>query len=65
MKKIELTYKEIELLQFIVKNFITISSIKFYGVPDNSVSTAALNRIDALRVKLIKMRAQMEYEKRD
>lgn len=57
MKKTQLTYEEIELLQFISKNFVD-------GLPDMLITEALVQKIDALQLKLIMMRAQLEYEKR-
>lgn len=58
MKKTQLTYEEVELLQFISKNFVD-------GLPDTLITEALVKKIEALQLKLIMMRAQMEYEKRD
>jgi hypothetical protein len=58
MKKTQLTYEEIELLQFISKNAID-------GLPGAVITDALVTRLEQLQLKLITMRAQMEYEKRD
>jgi hypothetical protein len=54
MKKIELNYEEIELLQFILRR-----------VGDNQwfINEYMQEKIDALKLKLTAMRAQMEYIK--
>lgn len=51
MKKINLTYEEIELLQFLVK----IVDQPYF------INEEMQERIDALQLKLIAMRAQLEY----
>jgi hypothetical protein len=58
MKKTQLTYEEIELLQFISKNAID-------GLPGVMVTDALVTKLDMLQLKLIMMRAEMEYAKRD
>ena len=52
MKKIELNYEEIELLQFILRR-----------VGDNQwfINEYMQEKIDALKLKLTAMRAQSEY----
>ena len=57
MKKTQLTYEEIELLQFISKNFVD-------GLPDMLITEALVKKIEALQLTLIMMRAEMEYAKR-
>lgn len=53
MKKVELTYAEIETLQYILKN---LSS-------DYYISESMQKKIDTLYMKLIGMRAQLEKQK--
>jgi hypothetical protein len=53
MKKINLTYEEIELLQFLVK----IVDQPYF------INEEMYEKIDALQLKLIAMRAQLEYLK--
>lgn len=48
MKKIQLSYADIELLQFILKNF-------------TAESTAMEDKVEYLQLKLIAMRTQLEY----
>lgn len=55
MKKLQLSYAEIELLLFILKNFKT----------DTPHLRSMTNSVYNLQLKLITMIAQMEYEKRD
>jgi len=52
MKKIELTYEEIELLQFL----LGLLDLAEYYIDEN-----LQEKIDALQLKLIAMRAQLEY----
>ena len=54
MKKIELTYEEIELMQFILNN---VDTAGWY------ISESMYEKIDALKLKLIAIRAQSEYLK--
>lgn len=54
MKKIELTYEEVELLQFLLSKF---------GLEEWWISESMWEKIDALKLKLIGMRAQLEYVK--
>lgn len=54
MIKIQLTYEEVELLQFLLNKF---------GLEEWYVSESMQEKIDALKLKLIAMRAQMEYVK--
>lgn len=54
MKKVELTYEEIELLQFL----LTTLDLAVYHI-----SEEMQERIDALQLKLTAMRAQLEYLK--
>jgi len=54
MKKVELTYEEIELLQFLLG---TLDLAEYY------IGEEMQERIDALQLKLIAMRAQLEYLK--
>lgn len=54
MIKIQLTYEEVELLQFLLSKF---------GLEEWYVSESMQEKIDALKLKLIAMRAQMEYFK--
>lgn len=54
MKKIELTYEEVELLQFLLSKF---------GLEEWWINESMWEKIDALKLKLIGMRAQMEYFK--
>jgi hypothetical protein len=49
MKKIELTYEEIELMQFILNN---VDTAGWY------ISESMYEKIDALKLKLIAIRAQ-------
>ena len=58
MKKTQLTYEEIELLQFISKNAID-------GLPGAVITGALVTKLEQLQLKLITMRAELEYEKRD
>jgi len=53
MKKVELTYAEIETLQFVLKNLGS----------DYYMSESMQKKIDTLYMKLISMRAQLEYLK--
>lgn len=52
MKKIQLSYADIELLQFILKNF-------------RVEAPSMTDVVEPLQLKLITMIAQMEYEKRE
>jgi hypothetical protein len=52
MKKIELTYEEIELLQFLLNKV---------DAPEWFINESMYKKIDALKLKLIGMRAQLEY----
>jgi hypothetical protein len=54
MKKIELTYEEIELLQFL---------LGLLDKPYYFINESLQEKIDALQLKLIAMRAQLEYMK--
>ena len=54
MKKTELTYEEIERLQFILKNLDS----------DYYMSESMQKKIDTLYMKLISMRAQLEYPRK-
>ena len=54
MKKITLTYEEIELMQFLLNKF---------GLEEWWISESMWENIDALKLKLTAMRAQMEYIK--
>jgi hypothetical protein len=54
MKKIELTYEEIELLQFL---------LGLLDKPYHYINESLQEKIDALQLKLIAMRAQSEYKK--
>lgn len=54
MKKITLTYEEIELMQFILNK---VDAVEWW------ISESMYEKIDALNLKLIAMRAQMEYIK--
>lgn len=54
MKKIELTYEEIELMQFILNKV---------DLAEWWISESMYEKIEALKLKLIAMRAQMEYFK--
>lgn len=54
MKKIQLTYEEVELLQFLLNKF---------GLEEWWINESMWEKIDALKLKLIAMRAQMEYVK--
>lgn len=54
MKKVELTYEEIETLQFILKNLGS----------DYYMSESMQKKIDTLYMKLISMRAQLEYPRK-
>jgi hypothetical protein len=58
MKKTQLTYEEIELLQFISKNAID-------GLPSVMVNDALVTKLEQLQLKLITMLAQLEYGMRD
>lgn len=58
MKTMQLTYAEIEQLQFILKTYARAGIV---GIINDSM----LSEIENLQLKLITMRAQMEYEKRD
>jgi len=58
MKKTQLTYEEIEQLQFILRTYARAGIV---GI----INDAMLRDIENLQLKLITMRAQMEYEKRD
>ena len=54
MKKINLTYEEIELMQFLLNKV---------DVEEWWISESMYKKIDALKLKLIAMRAQSEYLK--
>jgi hypothetical protein len=54
MKKVELTYAEIETLQFILKSLGS----------DYYMSESMQKKIDTLYMKLIGMRAQLEYPRK-
>ena len=54
MKKIELTYEEIELLQFLLNK---VDAVEWF------INESMYKKIDALKLKLIAMRAQLEYMK--
>lgn len=54
MKKVELTYAEIETLQFILKDLGS----------DYHMSESMQKKIDTLYMKLISMRAQLEYPRK-
>jgi hypothetical protein len=54
MKKIELTYEEIELMQFILNKV---------DLAEWWISESMYEKIEALKLKLIAMRAQKEYVK--
>jgi len=54
MKKVELTYEEIETLQFVLKNLGS----------DYYMSESMQKKIDTLYMKLISMRAQLEYPRK-
>ena len=54
MKKVELTYAEIETLQFILKDLGS----------DYYMSESMQKKIDTLYMKLISMRAQLEYPRK-
>lgn len=54
MKKVELTYAEIETLQFILKSLGS----------DYYMSESMQKKIDTLYMKLISMRAQLEYPRK-
>lgn len=55
MKKVELTYAEIETLQFIIlKNLNS----------DCYITVSMQDRLDALYMKLISMKAQLEYPRK-
>jgi hypothetical protein len=54
MKKVELTYEEIETLLFILKNLDS----------DYHVGESMLERVFVLNIKLIAMRAQLEYPRK-
>ena len=54
MKKTELTYEEIETLQFVLKNLGS----------DYYMSESMQKKIDTLYMKLISMRAQLEYPRK-
>ena len=56
MKKIELTYTEIEQLQFILKTYARAGIV---GIINDSM----LSDIKNIQLKLITMRAQLEYLK--
>jgi hypothetical protein len=56
MKKIELTYAEIERLQFILKTYARAGIV---GIINDSM----LPDIENLQLKLITMRAQLEHLK--
>jgi len=54
MKKITLTYEEIELMQFLLNK---VDAEEWW------ISESMYEKIDALKLKLIAMRAQSEYLK--
>lgn len=54
MKKIQLTYEEIELLQYLLNKF---------GLEEWWISESMQEKIDALKLKLTAIRSQMEYVK--
>ena len=54
MIQIELTYEEIELLQFL---------LGLLDKPYYFINESLQEKIDALQLKLIAMRAQLEYKK--
>jgi len=54
MKKIELTYEEIELMQFLLNK---VDAEEWW------ISESMYEKIDALKLKLIAMRSQSEYLK--
>ena len=54
MKKVTLTYEEIELMQFLLNKF---------GLEEWWISESMWEKIDALKLKLTAMRAQSEYLK--
>jgi len=54
MNKVELTYEEIETLQFVLKNLGS----------DYYMSESMQKKIDTLYMKLISMRAQLEYPRK-
>ena len=54
MKKVTLTYEEIELMQFILNK---VDAEEWW------ISESMYEKIDALNLKLTAMRAQMEYIK--
>ena len=54
MKKIELTYEEIELMQFILSKL---------DAEEWWINESMYDKIDALHLKLTAMRAQSEYLK--
>ena len=58
MKKTQLTYEEIELLQFLSRNAID-------GLPGTVITEALERKLNMLQLKLITMRAEIEYGKRD
>ena len=51
MKKIELTYADIELLQFVLRNLNS----------DYFINESMQRKINALSMRLVGMRAQLEY----
>jgi hypothetical protein len=54
MEKVELTYEEIETLLFILKNLDS----------DYHIGESMLERVFVLNIKLIAMRAQLEYPRK-
>ena len=58
MKKTQLTYEEIELLQFLSRNVID-------GLPGAVITDALQRKLNMLQLKLITMLAELDYEKRD
>jgi len=54
MKKIELTYEEIEFMQFILNK---VDDVEWF------INESMYEKIDALKLKLIAIRAQSEYLK--
>lgn len=71
MKKIELTYADIELLQYVLSNvhsdYFNNSSIQTEITDDGALLVKKkyydIWKINELSVKLIAMRAQLEYPK--
>ncbi len=54
MKKTQLTYADIEMLEFVLRMFIQ----------DYKMTKLHASQFEALRIKLIVMRAEIEYSKK-